>query len=152
MMKNYRLRLTARALIVQQEKLLLVSNDGHFWYTPGGGMKANETLPECVIREVKEETGLDIQTNDVACVYEFFDSKNHLHKVEIYFTTEIKSDVIPKDWSDKDGNVQYVKFFSFKELSFMHNVAPSFLKEGKWLTTNVENVYEGSEVNCFFTQ
>ncbi|TSJ81094.1 MAG: NUDIX domain-containing protein [Candidatus Cardinium sp.] len=145
-MINYRLRLTARALIVQEEKLLLVSNDGHFWYTPGGGMEASETLPECVIREVKEETGISVQANDVIYVYDFFDTKNHLHKVEIYFTTEITSDCIPKNWSDQDGNVQYVKFFSLEELSRMHNVAPSFLKEGKWLKTNVENIYEGNSV------
>ncbi len=147
-MKNYTLRLTVRALIVQADKLFLVSNDGHFWYTPGGGIEANETLPECAIREVKEETGISIQVNDVIYVYDFFDIKNELHKVEIYFTTQIKSNRIPKDWSDEGGNVQYVKFFSLEELKHMDNVAPGFLKEGKWLKTNIENIYKGVAVQA----
>ncbi|WP_250238376.1 hypothetical protein [Cardinium endosymbiont of Oedothorax gibbosus] len=77
-------------------------------------------------------------------------SKNYPHKVEVYFTASIKSDIIPKDWSDKDGSVQYFRFFSFKELKRMDAVAPNFLKEGKWLKTNVESVYERSAVSCPF--
>jgi len=31
------------------------------WQIPGGGLEFGETVEECVIRELKEETGLDVQ-------------------------------------------------------------------------------------------
>lgn len=143
---NYKLQVAARALVVKENKLLLVSNEGKFWYTPGGRLNANETLSECVVREVKEETGIDVQASEVVSVYDFFDKKDSIHKVEVYFTTKIKSDVIPKNWEDKDGPVKVVKFFSQEELKNMDNIAPSFLKNGMWLKDYTEKVYEGYEV------
>lgn len=138
-MQDYTLRLTARALIVQAETLLLVSNNGHFWHTPGGGLNPNETLSECAVREVKEETGIDIEIHDIFSVYDFFDSDKRLHKVEIFFTTKLYAHGIPENWSDQDGHVRYVQFFSFNELRSMH-VAPNFLKEGNLL--RMRKVYQ----------
>jgi len=59
-MQNYPLRVTARALMVRNNKLLLVSNDAKLWYTPGGHLESGETLSACIIREVKEETGTHV--------------------------------------------------------------------------------------------
>ena len=35
--------------------------DFGWWGLPGGILELNESLPQCVVREVKEETGLDVQ-------------------------------------------------------------------------------------------
>ncbi|BBB57705.1 NUDIX hydrolase (plasmid) [Candidatus Megaera polyxenophila] len=144
--KNYKLQVAVRALVVNENKLLLVSNEGNFWYTPGGRLNSNETLPECIVREVKEETGIDIQAKEIVSVYDFFDKKDNIHKVEVYFTTKIKSDVIPKNWKDQDGPIKFIRFFSHEELKHMKNVAPSFLKDGVWLKDKPKKIYEGYEV------
>jgi ADP-ribose pyrophosphatase YjhB (NUDIX family) len=34
--------------------------DGTWWFTPGGGVEGDETLPETARREVREETGVDV--------------------------------------------------------------------------------------------
>ena len=52
-----------QAAIVQNDQILLIwyepiDRDG-FWVIPGGGREA-ETEEECVIREVREETNLDV--------------------------------------------------------------------------------------------
>lgn len=145
-MSNYKLQIAARALVVKENKLLLVSNEGDFWYTPGGRLNANETLSDCIVREVKEETGIDIQASEIISVYDFFDRKNNIHKVEVYFITKIKSDIIPKNWKDADGPVKFVRFFSHEELKDMNNIAPGFLKNAMWLKDNPGKVYEGHEV------
>lgn len=145
-MNNYKLQVAARALVVKEDKLLLVSNEGMFWYTPGGRQNANETLPECVVREVKEETGINVHADEIISVFDFFDKKNAIHKVEVYFATKIKSDIIPTTWQDEDGPVKFVKFFSQKELQNMDNIAPNFLKNINWLKTSTRKIYEGYEV------
>ncbi len=39
------------------------------WALPGGRLDGNETLEETAIREAKEETGLDVQLNNIVGVY-----------------------------------------------------------------------------------
>ena len=50
-------RIAIRAIIVANNHILLVqSNRGDFKF-PGGGVEKNESHEECLIREVREETG-----------------------------------------------------------------------------------------------
>ena len=44
----------------KNELLLNLRSDTNTWGIPGGGKEINETLEECAIRELKEETNLDI--------------------------------------------------------------------------------------------
>ncbi len=46
------------------DKVLLIQSRGHLWGPPKGTMNYSETDMECAIREVKEETGLDISCNN----------------------------------------------------------------------------------------
>ena len=55
---------SARAVIIQDGKLLAIKlNDGkEDWYIlPGGGQDCEEMLPRTVEREVREETGIEVQ-------------------------------------------------------------------------------------------
>jgi 8-oxo-dGTP pyrophosphatase MutT (NUDIX family) len=53
---------TATAYIIDQGKILLLKHPKmQKWLPPGGHVEANETPPECAKREVKEETGLEIE-------------------------------------------------------------------------------------------
>lgn len=142
-MQDYTLQVTARALIVKNRQLLLVSNDYKLWYTPGGHLQPGEMLPECMVREVKEETGIDVKPNQVVYVAEFFDKKYSVHKVEVYFTTEIDIDELPKHWLDQDGPVKTSQFFDIATLKDIH-VVPAFLKTGKWLNCGLD-IYQGLE-------
>jgi ADP-ribose pyrophosphatase YjhB (NUDIX family) len=59
-----RLRITS--VIKDGEKYLLIKeriasmDNGLFWLSPGGGVEYMETLEKAVIREAKEETGLNV--------------------------------------------------------------------------------------------
>ena len=43
-----------------QKKILLVQSRGQMWGPPKGSLKEDETPFDCAIREVKEETGIDL--------------------------------------------------------------------------------------------
>jgi len=99
-------------------------------------------LPECMLREVKEGTGIDVKPNQIVYVADFFDKKYSVHKVEVYFSAEICVDQIPKHWLDQDGLVKTSQFFDVEALKDIH-VVPAFLKTGKWLNFGLD-VYQGS--------
>ena len=73
----------------KKEKILTVKNireEGFDYTLPGGAVEEGENLIEAVIREVKEETGLDIVPGNILTINEaLFSSRGH-HT--IFFTFE----------------------------------------------------------------
>lgn len=59
-------RTRAQAVIIRDGRLLMVRHfdltiGEHYWCLPGGGVEAGEHPEQAVVRELKEETGLDIR-------------------------------------------------------------------------------------------
>ena len=59
-----------QGLIIQDHCILLIKHQSHtteigYWVIPGGGIEGSETEEECVIREMKEETHLDVQIDQL---------------------------------------------------------------------------------------
>ena len=52
-----------RVLLVQQ------GEDDRGWELPGGKVKKRESLPDAVVREVKEETGVDVAPEQLVGVF-----------------------------------------------------------------------------------
>lgn len=78
-------RITSRAIIFCDNQIILMyrENNNRVYYTlPGGGLEDNEDLANCVIREIKEELGIDIIPQKEIYYYE--DSKSIHH----YFTSK----------------------------------------------------------------
>ena len=78
------------AIIIHKGKILLMHNDEEpYYYTVGGRVHFNETTEETVIREVKEETGADLEIDRFLFFQEqFFDGKvtgTHIHELGVYY-------------------------------------------------------------------
>ena len=60
-----KVREACRGIVVKGDKILLtyeVNTDQ--WFIPGGGVENDETLQECCVRELAEETGYIVKANE----------------------------------------------------------------------------------------
>ena len=90
-------RLAVRAAILRDDRLLMVNaypgQQSDLWCLPGGGVEPGQSLPENLIREVAEETGLAITVSAPILVNEFHDPERGFHQVEIIFRASLNGDV-----------------------------------------------------------
>jgi 8-oxo-dGTP pyrophosphatase MutT (NUDIX family) len=77
-------------------RLLLVhKTDNGLWALPGGGMDPGESISQCIVREVKEETGLDVEVTGVVGIYTHpkhviaYDDGEVRQQCSICFTTRL---------------------------------------------------------------
>jgi len=58
------------AIVPSEHGLLLVhKTDNDLWALPGGGMDIGESMADAVVREVKEETGVDVEVTGIVGIY-----------------------------------------------------------------------------------
>jgi len=60
---------TAVVTNAKDDILLVHRRDNDLWALPGGGMELGESIEDCAVREVKEETGLDVELTGLVGVY-----------------------------------------------------------------------------------
>lgn len=102
-------RLAVRGLILREGRLLMVNAWGggtsDLLCAPGGGVETGSSLPDNLMREVHEETGLTVAVGEVAMVNEFHDPDGGFHQVDIYFRCDHVAGDPEGDWSDPEGVV-----------------------------------------------
>ncbi len=138
--KNTGPRLAVRALIVEDGKLLLVNAYGggvsDLWCAPGGGVEKHQSLPENLVREVYEETGLTIEVGEPAGVNEFHDQASGFHQVDFYFRARVIKGALDPTWRDADDIVDQRRFVTREDLSSLR-VKPDALAHYAFEETGV---------------
>ncbi|MFI3082746.1 NUDIX hydrolase N-terminal domain-containing protein [Streptococcus sp. 2022WUSS135] len=61
-------KLDTRAAIFQEDKILLVQENDGLWSLPGGWCDVDQSVKENVVKEVKEEAGLDVEALRVVAI------------------------------------------------------------------------------------
>ncbi|MBO4112606.1 NUDIX hydrolase [Streptococcus suis] len=120
----------ATALIIKDGKIFLTKDAKGRYYTIGGAIAVNETSQDAVVREVKEELGIDSCVNQLAFVVEnqFTYEGIDFHNIEFHFIVEPIGE-LPKEmieeslkqaceWIDVDKlvNLDVVPAFLAQEL------------------------------------
>jgi 8-oxo-dGTP pyrophosphatase MutT (NUDIX family) len=109
------------------------------WMTPGGAIEPNETPANAAVREMWEETGLDVRLTRLAGVYggpEFvvrYQNGDENSYVMIVFEAEILAGEARPD----DEEILEVSFFERSELDSLEMPA--------WMSEVLQGVLEGGE-------
>ncbi|MFZ2072460.1 MAG: NUDIX hydrolase [Minisyncoccia bacterium] len=85
-MENKKFIIRCRAVILHEDKLLVVKHDKDFNYyaLPGGHLEFGEDIKECLSRELIEELGVKPQIGRLLYINTFID-KNDTQPVEFFF-------------------------------------------------------------------
>lgn len=130
-------RLAVRGLLLHENRLLLVNAfagaQSDLLCAPGGGVEPNQSLPDNLVREFHEETGLIVTVGAPALVNEFHDPASGFHQVDIYFHCTTQNAEIAPDWIDPEGVVHTRRFVTRDELTGLR-VKPDSLADVAWRT------------------
>lgn len=127
-------RLAVRAAILKDDRLLLVNaypgRRSDLWCLPGGGVEPGQSLPQNLIREVAEETGLSVTVSAPILVNEFYDPDRGFHQIEIIFRAALDCDS-PIVLGDPEGVVNRIVWATRADLRILRH-KPGMLAKAVW--------------------
>lgn len=115
-------RVAVRAVIVEDQRILMVNafpgEHSLLMCAPGGGVEVGSSLPDNLLREVFEETGLTIEVGVPCLINEFHDPATGYHQVDVFFRCAIASgSERPEAWVDHENIVTDRRWFTADELA-----------------------------------
>jgi len=97
------------ATVVVKDGLIAIGRDTrkgkNIYGVPGGHWESGETLKECAIREVREESGLEVNHVQLISVYDFY----RPDKQKSYVTIGMKADYVSGEFKnlDEEGRLDW---------------------------------------------
>lgn len=121
------------AVVVQDDCLLLVRRGrgpaAGEWSVPGGRVETGETLAEAVVREVAEETGLDVVCDELVGWVERIGSDHHFVIFDFRATPLGPADTEPSAGDDA-AEVAWVPLTELSELRLVDGLAEFLAAHG----------------------
>lgn len=137
------IRVRSCGILIEDGKILLIHlhspvTNEWIWIPPGGKVHFGESTTEAVIREFKEETGLNVEVKDLLHINELI--KNDIHAVEFYYLVkktagDLKVGNDP-EISEGEQIIKDLKFFDPEEIPLL-NVVPEFIITELWEIPNL---------------
>jgi ADP-ribose pyrophosphatase YjhB (NUDIX family) len=117
-MKKYTGKTATAIIPFPENKILLIKRNTipfkGYWGLPGGRMDPGETIEQTVVREVKEETGLDVE---IDCKIGEYVEKGIKDDVDYeYYPTCFLVKRVGGEIKRQESEIQDIQLFSLKEL------------------------------------
>lgn len=138
-----------RVIVFKDDKILMVRqhHEGRdIWMLPGGNIEENENSAQAAVREVKEETGLDIEILDTAWHVEEVSPERGQRFVN-YMVGRITGGELKlgrdPEFADDNQVLRETRFLSKEEIGRVKYLYPDFLNEEIWdiLTEKPKGLY-----------
>ena len=136
-------RNAVRAVIIEHGNILLVYSEKNDEYKfPGGGINENETPEEALIREVKEEVGVNINkiNRKIGTVIEYSEAKeknvDYFKMISDYFLVEIENKFYEQNLDQYEKELRFIpKWISITnaERANLRNIKEESDKISKWI-------------------
>ena len=136
-------KIDTRAAIFKDEKILLTHENNGTWSLPGGWCDVLESVASNTIKEVKEETGLDVETIKIIAVQ---DRNKHNKPIYAYGVCKIfvLCNVIGGEFVENIETTE-IKYFSLDEI-------PNNLAEEKTNNEQIEMCFKAYKDEKWQTQ
>lgn len=127
-----------RVIVLDEADRMLMVKQHHdgkdIWMVPGGGIEDGEGATQAAVREVKEETGLDIKVSRL--VWHVEEVSDRGQRFVDFFLADVVGGQLGLGMDpefDENGQVlREVKFLTRKEIKEIKYLYPEYLREEFW--------------------
>jgi len=112
-------------IVVRDGAILLVRHvkgGRTYWLLPGGGVEYGESVGDALVREVKEETNLDVALGDLVMVNDSIPPDGHRHVVNLYFMAEVVGGELAMGDDDNLAELRFVPLDDLPGLEFYPDI------------------------------
>lgn len=135
-MSEQRPRLTSAVLVVKDGKFLLAErkkeNYHGYWVIPGGGVKFGETIQDAALREIKEETNMDVDLVKLIGPKEVINVPGNYHSVTFFHLANPKSSEGDIEANDDVSDAKFFTLEEIKNLKIAESVEWALRQAGFW--------------------
>ncbi len=118
-------------VISSEGKILLVRHrkgNRQYWVLPGGRLEYGETFEECAVREIKEETGLDVEVVRFLFLSEAIAPDRSRHIVNVYLKAKEIGGVLKVGNEPVLAGVDYISMDELENMTLFPPVSEHILR------------------------
>jgi len=126
-------------VIPDEEGRILMAKQSHegkdIWMVPGGGIEAGENAADAAVREVLEETGLEIRINRLLWHVEEVSENRGQRFVNFFLAEKVGGELClgaDPEFDRENQVLREARFLSKKEILGLERVYPEYLKTELW--------------------